>query len=148
MMEVRRTMMGVIAQMASGAKFVKGTFTVPNDNSSSYTINFGQSFDKYMFYVEMTEDSKTDLLGTEIDGSRAFMLFGTSITPNCKGYTYNNNFLAYRVNPSTKATSYSGNNPKGIDNSSMSLPSYDVSASATNALFKGYTYNYYIVEIN
>lgn len=44
-----------MTQMASGADFVKGTFTVPND-VATYTINFGKTYSKYLYMVEMTDE--------------------------------------------------------------------------------------------
>ena len=59
----------VMAQMASGAQFVKGTFTVP-DSGSSYTINFGKTFSSYLYVIEMSDLSKQSLIQTDVDGCR------------------------------------------------------------------------------
>ena len=58
-----------MAQMANGAQFVKGTFTAPN-SGNRYTLEFGKTLSKYLFFIEMTDNSKTTLLGTGLSGAR------------------------------------------------------------------------------
>ena len=53
----RRLMMG----MAKGAEVIKGSFTVPADYTGNYTINFGKSFSRYVYIIEMTDESKAAL---------------------------------------------------------------------------------------
>ena len=50
-MEIRRELM---AQMANGAQFVKGTFTAPN-SGNRYMLEFGKTLSKYLFFIEMTD---------------------------------------------------------------------------------------------
>ena len=68
-MDLRRM---VMAQMAAGAQFVKGSFTVPNDALAYYTLDFGKSFSRYLFLVEMDNASKTMLSNSGISANRIY----------------------------------------------------------------------------
>lgn len=142
-MSIRR---GLMAQMASGANFVKGTFTVPSIGSS-YTLNFGKTFSKYMFFIEMTNDSKTALLQIGATSARAFFVEGIYPSPSVNNVQGTNVTLVCRVTPSTGEITYGQNNIfiKGIDDTHIDFAAGGT--GNTNAFYNGYSYNYYIVEI-
>ena len=135
-----------MAQMASGADFVKGTFTT--DASSPFTLSFGKTFSKYLYYIEMTDESKAALHNSGQTSAKMYACLG--IYPknkfNGNDYPYNA-YASYRVNPSTDEMSLSTSSAASdIDESSITLYNNALSGGA-NALYQGYSYNYYIVEI-
>lgn len=76
-MELRRMVMG---QMASGARFVKGTYTVPSSGTAK--LEFGKAFNKYMFFIEMADESKTILMNSGETGNRTFAVIGCYPMPS------------------------------------------------------------------
>lgn len=131
-----------MAQMASGADFAKGTFKVPN--SGTYTLNFGKTFNKYLYIVEMTDDSKTDLINTGVNASRSFAVIGVYPSmkiDNTDGYSD----LVSRINPSTKALSE--NHMGNVVHTTSSIQFPVGSTASANYLYYEYSYNYYIVEM-
>ena len=97
MMELRRM---VMAQMASGARFVKGTITIP-DSGSFYEINIGKTFNKYIVYIEATEESKTQIINNTDNNSKSWALFEVYPRPKINGKTFG--FLTGRYNPISQA---------------------------------------------
>ena len=145
LMEIRRNMMGVIAQMAKGANFIKGTFTAPS-GASSYTLNFGKTFNKYIYLVEMTEESKTALVNSGITAIRAFAWVGIWPNVSINNVAYASNSLYARYNPSTNETSGGVMSASSYSNSSITFAVSNLTSITT--LFEGYSYNYYIVEVD
>ena len=143
LMEIRR---GLMAQMANGAQFVKGTFTV-SDSGSSYTLNFGKTFSKYMYFVEMTDESKTAFISSGATAARIFCYVGIYPKREINNTSVNSNKLIVRLNPSTSETSASYSSSFTESSTSIVFATSSVTGSTANALYKGYTYNYYIVEI-
>jgi len=134
-------------QMASGAKFVSGSFTVPND-ASTYTINFEKTFARYIFICEMSDTSKASLLNSGQNANKTYILMGIYPTPGISNYNPTNQCLFSRINPTSTdvAMSASGNFVSNIDESSITLAADAVSGSLYR-VYRGYEYNYYIVEI-
>ena len=145
MMEIRRAMMGVIAGMASGANFVKGTITVPND-SSYVNLNFGKSFSKYLFFIEATDESKQTMLNTGINGNRTYAMIGCYPDVTIGEITESYNVFVSRINPSTsaKSTTYTSFTQS---ESSIGISAVDIYSGGANEMYKGYSYNYFIVEM-
>lgn len=146
-MDMRRRLM---MQMTSGAQFIKGTFTVPN-NATSYTIEFGKTFGKYLFLIEMDDASKTALLATDIDGNKPYALNGIYPIPSINNTVPSSVYTFQRVNPSTgtaSSTSGSGFISTNPSPSSTQITLVcDAITATTSRAYRGYTYNYYIVEI-
>ena len=134
----------------SGADYISGTFTVVDD-ATSYTIDFGKTFDRYLFLVEMDDASKTVLVATGIDGNKLYALSGIYPIPSINNTTPNAVYAFQRINPSTEAvstTSGSGfiNTSTPPSSTQITLNCADVTAATSNA-YRGYTYHYYVVEI-
>ena len=142
MMAIRRM---VIAQMASGAEFIKGTFTVPS-SGSSYTLEFGKTFNKYLYFFEMTDASKTALLGISATGARTFFVDGIYPNRAVNGAEIGDVFT-YRVVPSTGVLSASYTVTIINECSSTSMTLKTGGTGNTSVFYNGYSYNYYIVEI-
>lgn len=141
-MELRR---GLMMAMASGAQFVKGSFTVPND-ASRYTINFGKSFSKYILFIEADSTSKQSILDSGINASRAYAVLAVYPTMTI-GEASAHKYIYNRIHPVNKTASVDGNNNGNKSVNSVELPVYALTGNSTNGLFQGLTYSYYIVEI-
>ena len=145
LMQIRR---GLLAQMAqSGANFVKGTFTVPSDASTPFTFDFGKSFEKYLFYIEISDEGKEDIIEETYAGRRAYAFTGNY--PNAKlseQITNPYNGIAYNYASSNQTPNYSQVNFNLTDHS-ITYTCGAFSANNASMFIKGYTYNYYIVEI-
>ena len=136
-----------MAQMASGvqgANYAKGTFTT--DTGSTYTLSFGKTFSSYLYYVEMTDASKTALQNSGQTSAKMFACFGAY--PNIEfGNSDAGGFLAFRVNPSTNAIDKSASAaPSSINSTSITFGNNAITGGS-NGLYREYTYDYYIVEI-
>lgn len=147
MMELRRMVMAQMSATIQGADYAKGTFTT--DTNGTYTLSFGKTFESYLYYIEMTDDSKTALKNTGHTSARMYACMG--IYPKNKfdgnDYPYNA-YAAYRVVPSTDEMSLStSTQATAIDGSSISFTNVADTGSGANNLYRGYSYNYYIVEI-
>ena len=145
LMDIRRQMMGVIAGMAGGADYVSGTFTVPN-SVTSYTLDFGKTFSKYLYLVEMTDESKTALKNSDIDAARAFGYVGIYPNLSINNVDYTSNSMYARYKPTTNSVSGGNLSASSYTNSSITFPVNSVATSIT-PLYNGYSYNYFIVEI-
>lgn len=141
-LEMRRM---VMAQMAAGAQFVKGSFTVPND-ASKYTINFGKSFSKYILFIEADSTSKQTILDSGINASRAYAVLAIYPTMTI-GETSAHKYVYNRIHTINKTVTLDGNNNGDKSVNSVELPVAALTGSSTNGLFRGLTYGYYIVEI-
>lgn len=135
-----------MGQMASGAWYKSGKFTVPDSVNSDYTINFGKSLSGYLFLIEMTDDSKLSLQNSGLTANRIYSWVGIyplrSIANGDNAY----NLLVSRYIPSTAAISGSYANVFTCDADSISMPIRSIS-NTVNGIYPGYEYNYYIVEI-
>ena len=134
-----------MAQMAAGARYVKGTFTVPK-NSNSYTIDFGKSFSKYILFIEADSTSKQTILDSGINASRAYAVLAIYPTMTI-GEASANKFIYNRIHPVNKTVSVDGNNNGDKSVNFVQVPATELTGSSTNGLFRGLTYGYYIVEI-
>ena len=142
----RRTIMGrVLAGMASGAQFVKGTFTVPND-ANTYELSIGKTFEKYLFLVEADDNSKRTIISSGYDASKCYGILGIYPKFEINNVSAAFNMVHARINPSTSANALGSSN---ITNTStaITLNCADLSAAYPNGIYRGLTYNYYIVEI-
>lgn len=143
MMSLRRM---VMAQMASGADFVKGTFTVPDDTGANYTLNFGKDWSKYFFIIEATDESKSTIINSGLNASKAYAFIGLFPRFSINNVNASFNGTYARINPSTSAT-----DPINATNVSPLVSKIGFTVNSLNngqsVLFKGLTYNYYIVEI-
>ena len=142
MMTIRKM---VMAQMAKGAEYITGTFTVP-DSGSSYVIYFGKTLERYIFLIEATDESKTAIMESGINGTKSFAFIG--IYPRLSIDTYNANFNGTyaRINPSTKEMSSIV--ATNVDPTASSI-GFNVNslADGSSVIFRGLTYKYTIIEL-
>ena len=128
-----------------GAEFLSGTFTT--GTTAGYTIDFGKSFSKYLYYVEMTDASKTELHNSGQTSAKMFACIGKYPNAEFNERSTNGGYLSFRVNPSNDTIDKSSSaSPNSISDSSITFGNNAITAGA-NSLYRGYSYNYYIVEI-
>ena len=132
--------------MASGADFVKGTFTT--DTAYTYKVDFGKTFSKYLYYIEMTDDSKTALMNSGQSSAKMFACFGVyPPTEFDSSHSAAANYMSYRIKPSDSTIDCSSSAAANqIDGSSVTLGLTGITGGA-NSLYREYSYNYYVVEI-
>lgn len=139
-----------MAQMANGANFVKGTFTVPN-NINSYTIDFGKTINQYLFVVEMTDESKKTLMEDTSDTNpRCFIFYGLYPKPSINNMVVSYINTYYRIVPSTGGTVSATLNEGPVtsfNETSIVMRATEKSGNRAAFIYKGYSYNYYICEI-
>lgn len=143
LMEIRR---GLLMAMAAkgGADYVSGTFTAPS-SGSSYALDFGKSFSSYMFLIEMTDDSKDDLINTGATGPRTFAFLGVypaMAINNIDGYSV----LVSRITPSTSALSTTYITSFVCSKSGIRL-AVGGTGNANN-VYNGYSYKYTVVSLD
>lgn len=131
--------------MANGARFIKGFVTAPLSDGSCI-INFGVEFDKFLFYIEATNESKAVILSSGENANKAYGFAGVYPGISIDEYNNNYNMLALRINPSTKATT-GGASSAGGTQTSISIPTRAITSAYANYMYYGLTYEYYIVEI-
>lgn len=135
-----------MGQMANNERCVSGSFTVP-DGISNYKISIGKTINNYVWYVEMSEVSKSALMATGNNANKAYAFLGKYPQPQIDNKSPSGtSFWAFRVNPSTQGINTLIGYVSGIDNTGITIGAGGVGGAA-NALVIGYTYNYYIYEI-
>lgn len=144
MMTIRR---GLMAQMASGVSYARGTFTT-DSSASTYTINFGKIFSRYLYLIEMTDASKTALMSSGQTSAKMYSCFGIYPPPAFDSlHSATRTYLSTRINPSTSNIDYSSSAvATNLDESSITLGNNAITGGA-NGLYRGYSYTYYVVEI-
>ena len=132
----------------SGAKVIKGTFTIP-DSGNSYTLEIGKTLSKYAYIIEMTDASKAVLMDTDIDGTKTFMTYGVYPSPSIGLNVINNSNANARINPHTGAVtgSFNGTPVFSISGSQLGLTCNALDFGAY-ILYYGYSYNYAIIDLS
>lgn len=137
-----------MAQMAKGAEVIKGTHTA-STNTGGGAISFGKTINKYMFLIEMTEDSKTSLMGSGTNANRSYAFCGVFQTPKIGDLTITDRItVAYRVNPTSKAFSVSTTDALIASDTSISNVVSNVASSGAHYFLNGFSYNYIIVSLD
>ena len=146
MMELRRM---VMAQMAKGKDFITGTFTCP-DADTTFTLNFGKTFNHYLFVIELSDDSKTALKNTGKSSQFSIGFVGIYPKMSINNVDVNANQLGQRYTPSTNATSSGSTSVLTTTNTSItgSVRGLDYSGTTTSILIRGYTYKYTVISLD
>ena len=134
-----------MAQMA-GSNAIKGTITP--DSVGTVTINFGKTLNKYLWFLEMTDASKTSLLASGINLVKAYANIGAYPMPGISSDTPSKGYFTYRVNPSTQAYTTSTYNYDCATSTGLTFGTCEASTNYANYLYVGYTYNYTIIPID
>lgn len=146
LMQIRRMLLEISAGGGIvGADFIKGSFTVPNDENS-FVLNFEKTFSKYLFFIEADDDSKDAIVATGYTNAKAYAFIGSYPKEKINNITEDTNVLCMRITPSTSALTRSGVNIT-FDGSSITINASAVSAGNASYLYRGMTYNYFVVEI-
>lgn len=135
-----------MAKMASGARFEKGSFTVPN--VLTYTLNFGKEFHKYVLIIEADDASKQQIIDTGSSNNRQRAFFFMVIYPQreVNDNTIAQNTFAMTINPSSDSTAAAAIDLVASDKS-INFNVVGLTSAGNYRLYVGLTYNYYIVEI-
>lgn len=130
-----------------GASAITGTFTAPS-TGSSYTLEFGAVLSGYLFKIEMDDASKTSLMASGQTAARAYAFIGGYPASPINNTTPTNNYMGYRVNPSTSETSVSVTSGFSDGRTASSLK-FGIGAFSSGAmnLYYGMTYKYTICPI-
>lgn len=128
-----------------GVKKLTGSFTVGSDDTS-YTISFGETISKYLFLIEMTDASKTTLSGSGNASPRSYAFTGMYPSPGVGNNAPATCMTTFRLNASTSELSYSQTTLSNATTSSITISAVTLSGGA-QYLYRGYSYNYYIVEV-
>lgn len=141
MMTIRKM---VMAQMASGKQFVTGTVTA---TGTTCTISFGKSFSSYLFVVEMTDASKTELMNSGSANVSPFAWFGLYPKREINNSQNDIRWALARIRPSTGEMS--SNVAEGrMTDSTITFSVTDISVSSPGSMRTGYSYNYTIVSLD
>lgn len=128
-----------------GSSAVTGTITA---QSGGATISFGATFSSYLFFIEMTDASKTALVNTGNTNSRTYAFTGMYPSPNINNSAPGNCMTTYRVKPSTLEFVYSQTSINAsTGTSSINISTADLNGGA-NYMYIGYTYNYTIIPLS
>ena len=126
----------------TGKDYASGTFTVPSD-AESYRLDFGRSFNSYLFMIWLTDDSKADLINSAYaSGESSPSFFNIGHYPGVQiGNVTIAEHIHYRWYRSSNAVLITTNaRPATV------TPSYIEGVAAFNTGFlPGYSYNYLIV---
>ena len=112
----------------------------------SFTLNFGKTFSKYLFIIEADDDSKDDIVDTGYSNQKAYAFIGSYPKETINNITEDTNVLCMRITPASSALTRSGVNIT-FDGSSITINASAVSAGNASYLYRGMTYNYFVVEI-
>lgn len=142
-MEIRRRL---IRQMASSGKnFISGTFTT--NNETPWRIPFGKTFNNYMYMIEMTDESKTELSNSGQTSAKMYACCGIYPAPVFGNNSLEKQIISYRVNPSNSELSTSASSIVTCSNNQIEINNNTIGSGA-NVLYKGYTYKYIIVSLD
>lgn len=143
---LKMLMMAGAGGKGSGANVVNGTFTVPEDAASPYIFNIGKKLDKYIFFIEATDESKELLLDTSLAGRRAYSFVGNYPKTNINDTDNSVDTFVYTYVPSTGVLS-NATATVTLSDESISMPCIALTANNQGAVIKGFSYNYFIVEV-
>ena len=147
-MELRRR---IIEAMASGgAEVIKGTFIADGGQANSYTLSWGKKFSKYIYIIEMTEDSKNALISSGQTSAKMYACIGKYPMPSINNDSLNNTYLSNRIIPSTQALSVSNTTNNVSDTVTGNSIKFTCNriGSGANVLYNNYSYNYTIVSLD
>ena len=140
----------VEAIQRTGKDFVSGTFTVPND-AETYRINFGKSFSRYLFIIEMTDDSKTTLINSGSSNSLTFLYFGIYPAPafQKQGTPLDAPYghFRYRASSPSLTGTYSVY-PKTKDETYIENAVAPIESGHFYKFLAGYSYNYVVISLD
>ena len=145
MMKLRRM---VMAQMARGKDFITGTFTCP-DSDTSFTIEFGKTFNNYLFLIEMTDAQKTALVNSGSSASLSIAFTGVYAKRSINNVNVAGNTLCHRYKASDGTQTSSSTSNLTCGTTSIKNNVRQTSASNPHINFiRGYSYNFIVVSLD
>ena len=144
MMEIRRM---VMAQMA-GKDFVTGTFTCPNEDTQ-IQIDFGKTFNHYLFILEMTDASKEALVESAASGTASIAFIGVYPKRTINNVTINSNEVSERYIASSNTQTSGATNVIACASTYLKANVRAITeATLQSYLIRGYSYNYTVVSLD
>lgn len=134
----------VLMGMANVNNHIKGTFTP--DSTVLFTIDFGKTLSRYILFIEMTDDSITDLVNAGETSNKSYTLMTAYGVKSVDGISPGTSSLNVRYNGSS--IGYASASTWTLTGSSFSAYPAAITASAANTLYVGYTYNYTVIPID
>ena len=137
-----------IGAITTGKDFVSGSFTCP-DEDTTQTINFGKTFNNYLFIIEMTDESKSALVASGTTSTISIGFVGVYPKRTINGKTVASNEVSERYVASSNSTtsgstSYITCSSTGLSANVRAL----IDATPQNNLIRGYSYNYTVVSLD
>ena len=130
-------------KMAGSNNVITGIITPSTEGNQQ--INFGKSINKYFLLIEMTEQSKRDLIDAGLNKNKAFAFWAVYPKPVINGKHPSNNIISYaRYNASTDSVSQ-GDINASVNDSGVQIGAYPIAAGSQTALIVGYTYKWTVV---
>lgn len=141
--ELRRRLM---MSMAKGAQLITGTITPQVGQYDG--ISFGKSISKYAYIIEMASGSKTTLMNSGLNANRTYAIVGMYPAPSIGNYSGSDIYTAYRINPTSGATSYTSTTISNISSTGLMVQANNASNAGANYLLIDYTYDYTIIPLD
>lgn len=149
MMEIRR---GLLSQMANNGYVKKGQFTLKATGTEGETfyIDIGKTLSKYVVVVEMSEESKEALAQrTEITGQRVFEWVGIYPYMRINNKESTTDALVGRIQPSANSVNVSTTSYINTSSTRFGFSCYKLQEGGSAwGLYYGFTYNYWLLELN
>ena len=130
----------------SSSNVETGTFSVP-DSGSEYTVTLENTFSECLIFIEATDESKTQIMGSGQSAPRAFAFLahfpGLEINDG-KTPEY---VFTYRVNPSTGDLSFANAENYLLYGTKSMTVSVGTFGTGANYFYRGCSYNYTIIGL-
>ena len=130
----------------AGLKHESGSFTTPS-SGSSYTLNFQNTYSKYVLFIEASDESKATIVSSGETSAKTFAALVIYPKLHINSSDAPNQTSLFRIKPSTGAID-DGFPTSGFTytGGSATMP-LGLITSGANYLYRGMTYSYYIAEI-
>ena len=137
-----------ITAIATGKDFVSGTITCPNEDTQ-IQIDFGKTFNHYLFILEMTDDSKSALVASQTSGTASIAFIGVYPKRTINSVTVNSNMISERYIASSNTQTSGGTNVISCSSTYLKANVRAITeATLQSYLIRGYSYNYTVVSLD
>lgn len=136
-----------ISAITTGKDFVSGTFTCP-DEDTTYKIQFGKTFSKYLFLIELSDDSKTALVNSGSSYARPFAYIGVYPKLGMNNLTVDYNIVPNRYKSSTNEVTIGNSSALTTTGTYIEGTVRAVNSNAANYFIRGYSYKYTVVSLD
>ena len=127
---------------AVGIQPITGTITPQNENIIQ--INFGKVIQKFIFLIDMTNTDKEKLVNANLSSNKMYAFLGICGLTGVNS-TFSGAGTVYRYNGTSD--SFAGTMPFTINTTGFSATPSNITETAANRLFIGYTYNWMVIPL-